>query len=276
MPNKHVVVRCRFVFVAVAILAPVCCLNAQTTLAEATVPVPDVQGLELNAPIESEFAVSPLLQNLPPGHLEEPGVRRFPESKEKKFADEFWKYLLSNNYKHWSPLPGKSVEMTPMTTADELVQQAHGQLVKVYANRLAVGNQSKLPVGSILILENYLPDRSLKSISVVYRSPGFNPKANDWFWVDYQPDGSVTKQRTHTLPSHPRNVRNAVQRTSATTIVNQFRRVAGRENSCILCHQGAGGNDFVFSNDHLDFVSNPRPAKIRAAKKEPEGFRQIR
>ena len=82
-----------------------------------------------------------------------------------------------------------------------------------------------LPVGSIIVKENYAADRSLKAITVMYKSKGFNPAAGDWFWAKYNPDGTV-----------------AMSAADAMTL-------SGRVKACIDCHHSADGDDFAFFND---------------------------
>ena len=66
---------------------------------------------------------------------------------------------------------------------------------------------------------------NLVAVTVMFkRGAGYNPEADDWFWVKYLPDGSLDRT--------PGNV-----------------PMAGRVQGCIQCHQDASGDDFVFMHD---------------------------
>ena len=136
------------------------------------------------------------------------------------FEKKFWRYLSANNYKNWAPIPGQTGDFTPG-------QRPHGNLIKMYLNRAAAGNTETLPTGSIIVKENYSADQSLQAITVMYKNAGYNPASGDWYWVKYNPDGSV-----------PMSSADA----GAT-------KLAGRVKGCIDCHGGAGGDDFTFFND---------------------------
>ena len=170
------------------------------------------------------------------------------------FESQFWNYLLSNNYKHWSPVPGKTTDLSPVEISSNHI--SHGPLLKTYMNRTAASNPKSPPVGSVIIMENYRTDKSLKSISVMYKSEGFNPIANDWYWVDYNPDGSVSKtaesdsSKDDAVAIDDNNVQQtfASSKTSPTATT----RLMGRAESCIQCHQQSGNDDLVFFNDRQD------------------------
>lgn len=136
------------------------------------------------------------------------------------FEKKFWRYLSANNYKNWAPVPGQSGDFTAG-------QQPHGKLIKMFLNRTAAGNVNALPAGSIIVNENYSEDKSLQSITVMYKNAGYNPGSGDWYWVKYNPDGSV--------PFAPPEAGSM--------------KLAGRVKACIECHAGAGGSDFTFFND---------------------------
>lgn len=146
------------------------------------------------------------------------------------FEGRFWKYLTASpsRYDEWAPFAGRT---------DELYkgQSPHGAFVRVIANKLARRNPTKLPHGSILIKENYGADgRTLMAITVMYRTLGANgqpwdPDNRDWYYVKYLPDGRVA-----TSPPEM-----------------GAKRLAGRVQSCIDCHSGASGRDYIFLNDNL-------------------------
>ena len=87
---------------------------------------------------------------------------------------------------------------------------------------------SSLPNGSIIVKENYGQDKeTLMAITVMYRTAGFDPQNNDWYWIKFNPDGSVAR----------------------TPDAEGGKPIAGRFASCIECHRSAGGGDLTFAND---------------------------
>lgn len=141
---------------------------------------------------------------------------------EESFEEKFWTYLKSNAYENWAPVPN--------TQGDFYVGSSpHGAFLKMYLNRIAVGNTAGLPAGSIIVKENYSVDRStLKAVTVMYRSKAYNPDAGDWYWVKFNPDGTVDR----------------------SSIETGSKPIAGKVTSCIECHSDAGGDDFIFFNDN--------------------------
>jgi hypothetical protein len=171
--------------------------------------------------------------------------------KEASFEDQFWKYLVGNNYKNWSPGPNESAGFYRG-------ENPHGAYLKMYINRTAAGSIDDMAVGSVVILENYLKDQSLKTISVMYRTAGFNPDGNDWYWIEYNPDGSVVRSA-----AKANGARNQIHNVSLTT--SPKRMVMGKASNCIGCHQSAAGEDFVFSNDRIE-ESSEKVVEIVAEK----------
>ena len=177
----------------------------------------------------------------------------------RQFSNQLWDYLLSNNYKHWSPAQGREPEhyfslhdsILGKRSSHRRTQTQHGTLLKSYVNRTASAKTGSLPIGSIVILENYHEDKSLESITVMYKTKGFNPNANDWYWVKYNPDGSVANK-----PIEPEQIVGqtvvdpaGTQYTQAARVTAPPTKLNGRIQSCIQCHQRAGGGDLVFFND---------------------------
>jgi len=140
----------------------------------------------------------------------------------EEFYKSFWQYLSRRDapYTKWPMLPGK----------DGLRQGEgpHGKFVKAYVNKLVADSPKALPLGAILVAENYAEDQTtLQSIMVMYRVKGADPQHFDWYWLAYQPDGSIAR----------------------TSAQEGNKPVAGKMASCIDCHAKAKGADFVFSND---------------------------
>lgn len=47
------------------------------------------------------------------------------------------------------------------------------------------------PPGSLIVKENYMPDKKLAAITVMYKVKDYNPAAGDWFWTKYTPEGKI-------------------------------------------------------------------------------------
>jgi hypothetical protein len=139
-----------------------------------------------------------------------------------EFYEAFWKHLnkQENPYKKWGSLPGKKDLREG--------QSPHGEFVRSYANKTAIDGPETLPYGSILVTENYDADKkTLKAITVMYRSKGTDPQHGDWYWLKYLPDGSIAR----------------------TPDKEGKKPIAGKVASCIECHSKAAGKDLVYSND---------------------------
>ena len=65
------------------------------------------------------------------------------------------------------------------------------------------------------------------AVTVMYKTPNYNPDAGDWYWVKYLADGKVDQK--------------------ATPMGNI--RLAGKPKGCIECHADAAGGDYAFFND---------------------------
>ena len=159
-------------------------------------------------------------------------INEIVDTQDKPFEDQFWKYLIGNNYKNWSPGPEQTGDFYTG-------QNPHGALLKMYLNRTAAGRTQDFPMGSVIILENYRADKSLKTISVMYRTDGFNPQGNDWYWIEYHPDGTVVKSAVAS-DSQIKNV---------SLDADNMQKTMGRASNCMSCHQSGEGLDFVFFND---------------------------
>ena len=114
-------------------------------------------------------------------------------------------------YQNWALFPGK----------DKLYkgQHPHGALLTSYVNDVALkGINNRVGVlddGAIIIKENYMPDKNLGAVTVMYRVNGYDPDAGDWFWAKYKANGSIEKE--------------------------------GKVAGCIGCHTAAIGNDWIFT-----------------------------
>ncbi|GAB4258467.1 MAG: hypothetical protein Kow0092_06090 [Deferrisomatales bacterium] len=130
----------------------------------------------------------------------------------KASGSALWASLQAQDYRaHWKMWPGK--------TALYPGREPHGALLTTYVNDVALGaiqgKKGAMGPGAIVVKENYTPARQLAAITVMWKIPGYNPAAGDWFWVKYGPNGGIQKE--------------------------------GKVPGCIGCHSGAAGNDYLFT-----------------------------
>jgi len=137
----------------------------------------------------------------------------------KSYADKMWSFIKSTRYDQWSPA-GDNGDFRES-------DMPHGALVKTYMNRSAAGNPDDLPHGSIIIKENFSPEKKLMAVTLMHRAKGYNPDANDWYWIKFNPDGTTAMMDT------PKGKM----------------AIAGKAKGCIECHSGADGDDYLFFND---------------------------
>ena len=145
------------------------------------------------------------------------------QTKPEKMASDLWSEIQGAKYQeNWKTWPGKG-KMYKGT-------HPHGALLSTYVNDTAFGavqkKENELPYGSIIIKENYMPDKKLGAITVMQRIEGFNPDAGDWFWVKFAPDGNPMTMEKDGM---------------AMTL-------AGKVPGCIGCHQAStGGIKFIMT-----------------------------
>ncbi|MFO8031543.1 MAG: cytochrome P460 family protein [Desulfohalobiaceae bacterium] len=135
------------------------------------------------------------------------------ESYPSPDAEAFWEYVTEvDPYEGWGFWPGH-VGMYKG-------ESPHGAYLKFYANSVALKaireGTRPLPDGSILMKANYAKDKeTLKSLTPMYKSEGYNPEAGDWFWAKYKPNGSV--------------------------------QASGQVKGCIDCHKQVQSEDWIFT-----------------------------
>jgi hypothetical protein len=127
-------------------------------------------------------------------------------------AAAVWDYVKKADYvKTWKLWPGN----TPLRKGPE----PHGALITCYVNETALpaitGKKGKLPEGSVVILDNFGPDKKLQFIDVMVKVKGYNPKEGDWYWAQYTPDGKAEME--------------------------------GKVDECIRCHLAQKSNDYVYT-----------------------------
>lgn len=127
-----------------------------------------------------------------------------------------WAYLQAQDYRSsWNLWPGKA----------ELYSggEPHGMLLTTYVNgpagealRTGAGT---MPVGAIIVKENFRPDSVHVATTVMYKTESFNPDHNNWWFLKRNADGSVD--------------------------------AAGRGAGCESCHSAGLGaeNDYILTDD---------------------------
>ncbi|HYO46145.1 MAG TPA: cytochrome P460 family protein [Gemmatimonadota bacterium] len=73
--------------------------------------------------------------------------------------------------------------------------EPHGAVLTTYANPVAIEALSRgalaMPPGAIIVLEGYLPDSSLSSVSVMVQAGAFDPEGQDWFFARFGSAGEI-------------------------------------------------------------------------------------
>lgn len=135
-----------------------------------------------------------------------------------EFHASFWNHIVKQDaaYNTWKVLSREKSE--------DGVENPHSTVSQTYANKIAADDPQNLPIGSILVREDYDDQRKRLSISVMYRVKAYDKDHGNWYWIKYLESGSVARG-THN------------------------KGVAGKVTSCSDCHGKAQGKDFVFSND---------------------------
>ena len=130
--------------------------------------------------------------------------------KENISGEKLWERITKeDNYKkypYWPDYEGMQPGKSP-----------HGRLHKIYINprlRNSLPLKEKItPIGSIVVKENYTPDKELVAYTVMAKVKDFDKKNNDWFWAKFDKSGKVMAE--------------------------------GKFDMCINCHIGSKNNDFL-------------------------------
>lgn len=117
----------------------------------------------------------------------------------------------TQDYRQWPMFPGKEALYKG--------QHPHGAYLTTYVSpAVLAAMQSKndqLPDGSIIVKENYSPEKELAAITVMYKRTGYNPEGGDWYWLKYAPDKTILAE--------------------------------GKVDGCINCHRAVQNNDWLFT-----------------------------
>ena len=162
-----------------------------------------------------------------------PRATRPPTPEE--FYDSFWRHIVKPDaaYNTWT--------VFQWDKPDDMLENPHGTFSKTYANKIAADDPAKLPIGSVLVREDYDAKRKRLSISVMYRVKDYDPAHVNWYWMQFTENGEIAR----------------------TPEKEGKKPIAGKVSSCSNCHAKAPGKDFVFSN--LLPKNAPKPLE------DPEG-----
>lgn len=149
----------------------------------------------------------------------------FGRPEDVAFAKKLWK--ATQGYEHWK-----------LTTPVYKGQSPHGVWVRLFSTWVTIDGHSY----PVIIKDNYggrgvskarvEADRRkwLKIVTMmVQREPGYDPENRNWFWVKFNPDGSIMKNEKG-MPLAGRVAK-------------------GMNKGCISCHSQAAGGDYLYSND---------------------------
>ncbi|MFV1987191.1 MAG: cytochrome P460 family protein, partial [Gemmatimonadota bacterium] len=105
-------------------------------------------------------------------------------------------------------------------------QQPHGAQLTTMMNDVAyralMSGAEVFPAGSIIVKQNFMPDGMLARVTTMYKSAGYNPDVNDWFFAKYLPTGE--------LDAMPNGM-----------------PMEGRLPGCQGCHLAKQDNDYIFT-----------------------------
>jgi cytochrome c553 len=132
-------------------------------------------------------------------------------SRPEPRAAAVWPFVMAEDYqKKWKLFPG--------TTAQQRGNSPHGAFVTTYVNNVALeginGKRGTLAPGAMVLKENYMPDRTLAAVTLMYKVAGFDPDNGDWYWL---------------------------QRTAGGMVMAE-----GKVAGCIGCHSAKAANDFLY------------------------------
>lgn len=111
----------------------------------------------------------------------------------------------------------KDFSIFPGTTEMYKGTEPHGSFITIYVNDIALKSvkKKKYNNNSIILKENYTPEKKLAAVTVMYKVKGYNPEGGDWFWVKYDPAFKVLKE--------------------------------GKVKGCLGCHSKAKSSDYIFT-----------------------------
>lgn len=127
-----------------------------------------------------------------------------------------YKYVtIKEPYRNWDLWPDKGKFYKG--------QNPHGAYLTTYINdiaRIAINLGRPMFNRSIIVQENYTPEKKLAVITLMYKIKQYNPFAGDWCWAKYDASGEV--------------------------------QAAGNVKGCIDCHSKMKENDYIFTEIFIE------------------------
>ena len=117
------------------------------------------------------------------GGSSEPELPDTASASMRAYLDEV-DYQNNEDWKLW-----------PGTTEMYQGEDPHGAKLTTRLNPAAfdaIGGT--MPNGAIIVKENYTPGGELAATTVMYKSTGYNPEHNDWYWLKELADGTIEKE----------------------------------------------------------------------------------
>ena len=152
-------------------------------------------------------------------------VMPFGGEADVAFAKALWTAI--DGYRDW-----------PIASEYYASNAPHGAFVKIHYSVVTV---DKTPY-HVIVKDNFAGEgATLETVAenpadflswvtvMVQREAGYDRENNDWFWVNYGPDGMI--------------------RTTDTGMAMAGRVAKGMSMGCIACHANAAGSDYFFTND---------------------------
>lgn len=155
-----------------------------------------------------------------------------------EFHASFWSHICRQDaaYNTWKVLKWEK--------AEDGIENPHGAVTPTYANKVAADDPKTLPIGSVLVREDYDDKRKRLSISVMYRVKAYDKDHGNWYWIKYLENGTVVRGKDN-------------------------KPLAGKIASCSECHSKANDKDFVFSNDSAKGEPTDKPSEKPSDVKAP-------
>jgi hypothetical protein len=102
-------------------------------------------------------------------------------------AETAWNRIMNeSNYRTYN--------MWPSHEGVQPGQSPHGRFHRIFINSKlhdALPIPEKVaPTGSIIVKENYSPDKELGAYTIMIKVAGYNPDNGDWFFAKYKADGT--------------------------------------------------------------------------------------
>jgi hypothetical protein len=141
-----------------------------------------------------------------------PAFAVMPTDEDTAMAERIWQQLQDKGYRqNWATVPGKGTLYKG--------SPPHGALLSTYLNpgaeEVMKSKSGQMPDGAVIIKENFMPDRTLAALTVMYKEAGYDPEHGDWFWTKFAADGKI--------------------------------QATGKAKGCIACHGAVRSNDFIFT-----------------------------